>query len=187
MEFEIRRLHAGLGSGRRYHLLDGKSRLQLVADYASPWLPADEANRVRFARSGGQVVASLDLPEGEGRVRNGRIHTSHALIIDHAVYAIINKYQDENGRKPPFFTIEADGMTWLAWNRPDDDNLLTLYKEVPTNLMIVEDPLKSMPIDPVGQVTRAAQEHDFTVSIPVNPLHHADLIMLALVFLVDTP
>ena len=185
MDFKIRRLHDELDSGRRYHLFDGKDKLRLVADYASPWIPVDEQNRVRFARSSGQVMALLDLPEEEGRVRNGRVHTSYALILDHAVYAILNQYQAEDGGSPPFFTIEADGVTWLAWSQPDSDILLTLYKEIPANLMVVSDPLESAPIDPVGAVNRAAGDCDFIVTLPVNPLHHADLITLALVFLFD--
>ncbi len=185
MDFRIKRLHDEQDSGRRYHLFDGKGKLRLVADYASPWIPADEQNRVRFARSGGRLVASLDLPDGKGLVRNGRIHTSHALILDHAVYAILNQYQAEAGDSPPFFTIEADGVTWLAWGESDSDVLLTLYKEVPANLMIVSDALESAPIDPVGAVSRSAGDCDFVVTLPVNPLHHADLISLALVFLFD--
>ena len=185
MDFGIRRLHDEQGSGRHYHLFDAQDQLRLVADFASPWLPAGEADRVRFARSSGQLVASLDLPEEEGKKRNGRVHTSYALILDHAVYAIINKYQQTDNNKQPFFTIEADGVTWLAWSNPDSDILLTLYKEVPANLMVVSDPFESAPIDPVGAVKRAAGDRDFVVTLPVNPLHHADLVTLALVFLFD--
>ena len=187
MDFGIKRLRAERDLGRRYHLFDGKGRLRLVADYASPWLPAEEGNRVRFARSGGQLVASLDLPEEKGRVRNGRVHTSYALILDHAVYAILNQYQDEHDSHPPFFTIEADGVTWLAWSEADNNDLLSLYKEVPANLMVVNNPLDSAPLDPVGAVTRPASEHDFVVTLPVNPFHHADIIVMALIFLFDQP
>lgn len=185
MDFGIKRLHAEQDSERRYHLFDGKGRLRLVADYASPWLPADEQSRVRLARPDGQLAALLDLPEGEGKVRNGRSHTSYALILDHAVYAIFNHYQTEHGQKPPFFTIEADGMTWLAWGETNSDVLLTLYNEVPANLMIVNDPLESSSVTPVGTMNRAAGEYAFTVTLSVNPLTHADLITLALVFLFD--
>jgi hypothetical protein len=193
MDFGIRRLPSEQDSGRRYHLFDGKGKLRLVADYASPWLPADEKNRVRFARSGGQVVASLELPEGEGRVRNGpfdklrasRIHTSYALILDHAVYAILNQYREKQGDKPPLFTIEADGVTWLAWGNPDSDLVLTFYKEIPANLMVVDDPLASANLDPLGAVNRTTEEYDFEVTLPIYPFHHADLIILTLVFLLD--
>lgn len=185
MDFGIKRLPTVQDSGRRYHLFDGKGKLRLVADYASPWLPANERNRVRFARSGGQLVALLDLPVGEGRVRNGRIHTSYALILDHAVYAIVNQYRAEHGQKPPFFTIEADGVTWLAWSKPDSEVLLMLYKEIPANLMIVNDPLASEQLDPIGRVDRSAAEYDFSVMLPVHPFHHADVIVLALIFLLD--
>lgn len=185
MDFAIRRLSAERDSGRRYHLFDGKGQLRLVADYASPWLPADEQNRVRFARSGGQLVASLDLPEERGRVRNGRSHTSYALILDHAVYAILNKYQEEHSDKPPFFTIEADDLTWLAWPDPQAQSLLTFYSDVPAGLMLVNDPQDLAGRDPAGIVDQAAGEYDFRVTLPVNPLHHVDLILLALVFLAD--
>jgi hypothetical protein len=185
MDFAIVRLHAEPDYGRRYHLFDGKGKLRLVADHASPWLPADEQNRVRFARSGGQLVASLDLPMEEGRVRNGRSHTSYALILDHAVYAILNQYQEESGDKPPFFTIEADGLIWLAWNEPQTANLLTLYSDVPANPMLINDPQDFTQQDPAGTVEQTVGEYDFKVTLPVNPLHHADLILLALVFLAD--
>lgn len=185
MDFGIRRLQGEQDAGQRYHLFDGKDRLQLVADHGSPWLPADEQNRVRFARPGGQVVASLDLPKEEKRVKNGRIHTSYALILEHAVYAILNKYQDKQGKKRPFFTVEADGVTWLAWSETGSNVLLALYKEVPANLMVVNDPLESGQLDPVGAVSRAEERYDFSVTLPVHPFHHADLIILALVFLFD--
>lgn len=185
MDFGIVRLSAEQGSGRRYHLFDGKGKLRLVADYASPWLPTDDGNRVRFAKPGGQVVASLDLPEDEGVVRNGRIHTSYALILDHAVYAILNKYEEENSDKPPFFTIEADGMTWLAWNQPNADTWLDLYNEIPTNLMVVNDPIESAQITPVGALKPADGKYNLAVTLPVNPFHHADVIILALIFLFD--
>jgi hypothetical protein len=185
MDFRIVRLHADQEVGRRYHLFDGKGKLLLVADHANPWLPDDELNRVRFARSGGQVVGALDLPTGKGMVRNGRVHTSYALILDHAVYAILNKYQDEAGEQPPFFTIEADGMIWLAWREPDSESFVALYNEVPSNLMIVSDPLESNLLDPVGTVSQTVGATTFSVSLPINPFHHADIIMLALIFLLE--
>lgn len=185
MDFGIKRLQSDEDLGRRYHLFDGKDRLLLVADYASPWLPEDELNRVRFARPSAQVVGSLDLPAGEELVRNGRAHTSYALILDHAVYAILNKFHTEASDRPPFFTIEADGMTWLAWSEPETEALLALYNEVPSNLMIVSDPLESALIDPVGTVSYVRSEAVFSVTLPVNPFHHADIIMLALIFLLD--
>jgi hypothetical protein len=187
MDFGIVRLHSDQEPGRRYQLFDGKDRLRLVADYASLWLPDAERNRVRLAKPSGQIIATLDLPVGDenGRVRNGRVHTSYALILDHAVYAILNQYAAEDGDKPPFFTIEADGMTWLAWNKPQSDILFSLYNEVPANLMVVSDPLESSPIDPVGAAARGAEQYDFAVSLPINPFHHADIIILALIFLFD--
>ena len=185
MDFGIKRLQSDINLGRRYHLFDGKGKLLLVADHASPWLPLDELNRVRFARSGGQVVGALDLPLGMGLLRNGRTHTSFALILDHAVYAILNKYQGEAGDRPPFFTIEADGMTWLAWSEPESESVLALYNEVPSNLMIVSDPVESALLDPVGTVGQAGDT--FSVNLPINPFHHADIIMLALIFLLDQP
>ncbi len=185
MDFGIKRLYAEEELGRRYHLLDGKGKLILVADYGSPWLPADSQRRVYLARSGGQIVATFDLPEGGKKARNGRSQTSYALILDHAVYAILNEYQEESGHKLPFFTIEADGVTWLAWSDAEDDALLTLYSDVPPNLLIVNDPFESGQLKSVGVVKRASGEYDFTVTLPVNPLHHADLIALSLIFLFD--
>lgn len=185
MNFGIKRLYAEEGSGRRYHLFDGKGKLALVVDYGSPWLPVDSPRRVYLARSGGQVVATFDLAEGEGRGRNGRSRTSYALIVDHAVYAILNEYQETTGAEPPFFTIEVDGVIWLAWSETEDDALLTLYSDVPSNLMIVNDPFESGQLNPVGVAYRVTGEYDFTVTLSVNPLHRADLIALCLIFLFE--
>ncbi|MCP4424237.1 MAG: hypothetical protein GY803_07095 [Chloroflexi bacterium] len=88
-------MHTNRESGKRYHLFDGKGKLALVADHGSSWMPEETRQTVRFVNLGAQVLATLDFPGGGGKLRNGRFHTNHALILDHAVYAIINKYWEE--------------------------------------------------------------------------------------------
>ncbi len=183
MNFGVVRLHSMQESARRYHLFDDKDKLALVADYASPWLPADEPRRIWFAGADGAVMATLDLPEGEGRARNGRIHTSYALILDHAVYAIFNKYETEHDDSAaPYFIIEVEGVTWLAWNYPEDGDLFTLYDQGRTSVSIPPEPDERTPI---GIIQRAHHQHDFSISLSVEQLRFAPLLLLALIFLID--
>jgi hypothetical protein len=51
--------------------------------------------------------------------------------------------------------------------------------------MLVNDPQDLTQYDPAGAVNQAAGEYDFMVTLSDNPLHHAELILLALIFLVD--
>ena len=76
-------------------------------------------------------------------------------------------------------------MTWLAGNDPQADDLLTFYSEAPANMMLAGDPWESPRRESVGAINLAHGEYDFTVTMPVNALHHVDLILLALVFLTD--
>ena len=158
----------------------------LVMDHGSPWLPADSENRVHFSRSGGQKVATLDLPEGGGVSKNGRIHTSYALIIDHAVYAIFNQHQDEAGDKPPYFVIEADGLTWLAWPPQQENVLVNLYDEVPASLAVIGDPSELDLVEVSGQIRQADGAYHFTITLPDQQFRHAALIALALIFLIES-
>jgi len=92
MRFGIRRLDAGGDNGRRYHLFDEDGRVELVADYGSRWLAAEPGHHVRFARSSGDVVASMRLPRPLLPGHNRQRSVSYAVILNHAVYAIINEY-----------------------------------------------------------------------------------------------
>lgn len=183
MDFGVVRLHSTQESGRRYHLYDGKDKLTLVADYANPWLPVDAANRVWLAGADAAVVATLDLPDGDGWVRNGRTHTSFALILDHAVYAIFNKYEAEiDDGAAPYFIIEVEGVSWLAWSHPDEDALFTLYNHDRTSVSV---PLESGERTPIGAIYRAHGQYDFTISLSVEHLRFAPPLLLALIFLID--
>jgi hypothetical protein len=185
MDFGVKRLHTSQETGRRYHLFDGKGKLVLVADHGSPWLPTDSYRQVRFARSGGQVVAIFDLPEGAAQLKNGRFHTSYALIRDHAVYAIINELQEEGGDTPPYFTIEADGQECLLWRWRQDPLSFNLYAEIPSNLTIFDDPLEFEMLAAIGQIQQTDGRYDFTITLPSRQFRHLALILLALVFLLD--
>lgn len=185
MDFGVKRLHTGQETGRRYHLFDAKGKLVLVADHGSPWLPTDAHRQVRLTRSGGQVVATFDLPEKAGTAKNGRFQTSYALILDHAVYAIINEYQEASGDKPPYFTIEADGRECLLWRWSQASLSYNLYPEIPANLTIFDSPLESEILSVAGQIQHTDGRYDFTVTLPNRQFRHAALIVLALVFLLD--
>ncbi len=188
MNFSVQRLHTEEDSARRYHLFNGRGKLTLVADYGSPWLRgAEDAQRqVRFAWSSGELVATLDLPEKGERQADDLVHTSYALILDHAVYAIINAYQA--GNEPdttPYFTIEVEGMVWLVWGKEQDDALFTLYDQVPSNLAVSDNPLESGLIEPIGRIHRTQGDYDLTITLPDQRLHEAALLALALLFLID--
>ena len=188
MRFGIRRLDAGGQNGRRYHLFHEDGRIELVADQGSPWLPAEPDRHVRFARANGDIVASMVLPQRAARRSNGQQSLSYVIILDHAVYAIINEHHgstEAEGAPSPYFIVEVEGMQWLGLKQPGQTACFSLYDAVPADLTIYDEPLEVPLPAPVGQITRSAGEYDFTAEMPAGRLANAALILLALTFMIE--
>jgi len=158
----------------------------LVADHGTPWLPDDPQQHVRFALPSGDTVATMDLTWAAQSGRNGRQHIAYAIVMDHAVYAIINKYWNANAEDAqPYFVIEVAETMWLVLGKESDNQHYTLYDQVPSDLMIYDQPLQSELPDPVGYLYAGLGEHDFNIVMPTHQINYPALVSLALIFLVD--
>jgi hypothetical protein len=180
MDYRIRRLPP-LEESRQYHLYDQENRLGLVADFGSPWLGGLRGSYVRFGLPSSDLVALMDVSVSS-RKKNGRSHIAYAIQQNHAVSAILNKYQV--GDKPPYFVIEADEQLWLALPQADQKHYL-LYNEVPSDLMITNEPVTTSLPAPIGTIYFEIGEYDYQIVMPPQELNFPQLIMLALVFLID--
>lgn len=174
----------------QYHLFDHRQLLLLVADYGSPWVPA---HQVRLARPDGKSVASLTLPHPVlARLRRQTPSlSSYALVIENAVYAVINKLQPSpaNQSDTPYFIIEVESQKWLTLDQPEQRGRFALYGAVPPRLAFT--PLRQLPLPAnIGLITPiTGDESPFAFAITLEPgrLRHMNLILLSLIFLIDGP
>lgn len=180
---------------RRYHLYDRADQLLLVADHASPWLPAADAPQVRFARPDGERVASMDLPRPDDRRTDKK--QNFAIIYEHAVYALLTALDLSSGSgalahtTPGSFdrlVIEVEGHKWLAlcWTG-EEGPLLILYDASATGLSASVDPESADLPEPIGLLEVGTGDYDFDLTLPAGRLAQGPLLGLALVYLVDGP
>jgi hypothetical protein len=180
MIFKVKRLHHATESGRRYHIVDEAHHLLLVADRGSPWLADVPPRRVRFALPNGELVASLDLPQGSEGPAGKPL--SYAVIFNHAVYMIINRLIPKDGRLPDY-VLEVEGYRWLAARQGEGNSAaLNIYDQLPGDAVLyVEDELP----EPIGSIQTAEGEYDFTISLPGESLSQAALVALALITIIE--
>lgn len=188
MDYRIQRVHTDWPTARCYHAYDSRGKLVLVADHGTPWLVPDPQQQMRFGLPSGDELASMDLTWSGKRSRNGRQHVAYAIILDHAVYAIINKYWEETAdpeEKPPYYVLEISDMLWLALGKEGDSRSYAFYDEVPSDLMIYDRPQQSDLPEPIGHLYQGLGVYDFNVVMPLQAISRPALVMLALAFLVD--
>jgi hypothetical protein len=185
MIFKVKRLHDATDAGRRYHLFDEAHHLLLVADQGSPWLPEEPGGRVRFARPGGEQVATLDLPRvGSASAPPGK-KVSYAIIFNHAVYAIFNE-QSADPNSPPDYLLEVEGSRWFVTREePDRPASLNIYNQSPTDAEFYPETELPGPIGTIRPAADGVGDYDFTISLPEERLSQAALIALALVVIAD--
>lgn len=189
MNFVVARLNA-TPEMAQYHLYDHRERLTLVADYGSPWLPP---HQLRLAKPDGKPVASLTLPKPTfTRLRRKTSNlTSYALVIENAVYAVLNKLQPSSANQSdtPYYIIEVESQKWLALDEPEQRDRFALYNAIPPRLAFT--PLRQLPLPAaIGLITPTPDERspfDFAIQLEPGRLRHFNLILLALVFLIDRP
>ncbi len=188
MDFGIRRLPP-FEEDHRYHLFDDQGQLILVADYGSPWLPVDSLQQVRFARPDGNLIATLDLPHS--RQIDGRPErvTSYAIIFDYAVYAIINRINSsidvlEKNRR--YFTLEVEGQTWLILPKGDESGTYELYNRLSPGFSRHIEPETTNLLDPAAIIQEQVEDFNYIATIPIRELKQRELVVLALVFLIDS-
>ncbi len=196
VSYRIRRLPADDESGRRYHLFDRDDQLLLVADQGSAWLPTGDVAQVRFARPGGEQVASMDLPIPAGNRPDSK-KQNYAIIYEHAVYALLTAMDLSSGTgslaqasapgKFDRLVIEVEGYKWLGLCWTDDDNgrLLVLYDMGTTGLSSSVDPESADLPEPIGLLEVSTGDYDFDLTLPGGRLAQGPLLGLVLVYLVD--
>ena len=183
VHFGIKRLHQVSDTTRRYHLYDETQRLKLVLEQGTPWLPAKGSSRARFALPNGEIVASFERP---WRQRFRRAQIDYALIIDHAVYAIISQYPPTpTKQEAPAFIMKAGLTKWFALGNEEGEPFFTLYEGAPTNLALYTSPTAVALPEPIGHVNRATGRYHFIMSTPDELPDHASLLVLAFIFLID--
>lgn len=182
MDYRIQQLSSS-GESRQYHLYDEKGKLALVADFGSPWLVGLPGSYVRFGLPSGNLVALMDM-KAPGREKNGRQHIAYAIQQNHAVSAIINRHSVDERR--PYYVIEVGDLLWLAL--PSSSNAThhyTLYNEVPSDLMVYDEPTEAALPDPVGYVYADIADFDYQIVLPSQRPRNPQLIALAFAFLID--
>ena len=183
MDYHIQRLPSQQDPARQYHLYSHESKLVLVADYGSPWLSGLPNSHVRFGLPSGDLVGIMDLKAPED-MKDGRQHTAYALVLDHAVFAIINKHTIPE--RLPYYVIEVADILWLALPKEDQPKHYSLYNEVPSDLMVYDEPTQSILPEPIGHVFHAVGEYDYQIVMPSLLPKNPNLIALALTFLIDS-
>lgn len=172
----------------QYHLFDHSELLLLVADYGSPWVPP---HQLRLARPDGKPVASLALPKPLfARIRRpSSTLASYALVLESAVYAVINRLQPSaaNQSQTPYFVIEVESQKWLVLAQPELPGNFSLHGTVPPGLAFT--PLHQLPLSAAaGKIIPTPQStYHFQISVEPGRLRHISLILLSLIFLIDGP
>lgn len=153
----------------------------LVADHATPWLANFPSSYVRFADRAGKPLGSMDMTPME-KNRNGRSHSAYALVVDHAVFAILNRYQETP--HPAYFVVESGESLWVALPTTDEAFQYNLYDEVPADLMTSEQPLQTQ-MESIGQIYQGVGEYDYRIDMPLLGSQDPGLLALALAFLIN--
>jgi hypothetical protein len=190
VDFGIKRLRAEQKDASRvYHLFDRDDTLKLVADYGSPWLPSGNADRtVRFARTSGKTIAHMDLAATATKVSGSRHSRDYAVVLNHAVYAILSEYQlqDDDDVERTYFVMHVADSMWLALKEEGNQPYFTLYSEVPASLTSRSmRPMFSDLPEPIGEIDRELHQYDYAVTWQADGIEHAELLVMALVFLID--
>ena len=190
VDFGIKRLLTEQsGDARVYHLFDRDDTLKLVADYGSPWLSSEHADStVRFAETSGKTIAQMDLAATDTKTQGGRQSRDYVIVLNHAVYAILSEYhlRDDDETERIYFVIHVAESMWLALKEKGNQPYFTLYNTVPTSLTSRSmKPMFSDLPEPVGEIDRELHQYDYAVTWQPDGIKHAELVVMALVFLID--
>lgn len=170
-----------------FHLYDQHHKLRLVADFGTPWLLAEYAGHVRFARPSGQPIASMDMNSAARKQRYGRFQTSHAMILDHAVYAILNKFWDDapENETLPYFVVEVADHAWLLLGKSEPEWQYKLYAAPSRSLAVMSQPDEADLPEPTGHVYAGVGPYDYQVEFEETTFAQPALMALAAVFLIN--
>ncbi|MEM7113666.1 MAG: hypothetical protein AAF614_14605 [Chloroflexota bacterium] len=180
MDFGIKQLAAE--GATLFHLYDKWDRLRFVADQGSPWLIDKPGHYVRLARTDGHLVASLNLPWVEEREEeveeNGRFPLSYAILIDHAVYAVIEVYPQDN-----WFVLEVEENRWLLMPNKEAPGY-DLLDNAPSTFRLKTKTFEAIAAEPIGQFEMGAFGYDVGATWPKKrPLRRPAILTLAVAVL----
>ena len=189
VDFSIKRLQMDEESESRvYHLFDREGSLKIVADFASPWLSSEHSDRyVRFADSSGKTIAQMDLAATETKMLGGRQSQDYAIVLNHAVFAILSEYQwhDEEGSRTYFVLRVAESM-WLVLKEETNQPYFTIYNEVPASLTSRSmEPMFSDLPEPIGEINQDSQQYNYLVRWQEDSIKRLGIVVLGLIFLID--
>jgi hypothetical protein len=174
---------------RVYHLFDRNNTLKLVADFGSPWLSSQDGNRaVRFAETSGKTIAQMDLAATATKMVGSHQSKDYAVVLNHAVYAIFSEYQlhDEDDAERVYFVIRVGESMWLALKEEGGQPYFTVYDEVPASLISRSmKPMFSDLPEAVGEIHQNYRQYDYAVKWQADGIQHAELLVMALIFLID--
>jgi hypothetical protein len=152
---------------------------------------ADARKQVRFAQPDGRQITSLDLSlERKKDTKKDALHAAYPLVLEHAVYAILNEYlpSPAEGKQVelPYYILEVEGDLWLARGQRDAEPYYHLYDQIPATMTTFLSLASTDLPEPFGAIHRVdLSDYDYIVDLDPSRLQHAGLIALALVFLVD--
>ncbi|MCB8945533.1 MAG: hypothetical protein H6658_17425 [Ardenticatenaceae bacterium] len=176
------------GTSRVYHLFDRDGSLKVVADFASPWLSSENSERyVRFADSSGKTIAQMDLATTAVKSLGGRQNKDYAIVLNHAVYAILSQYHwHDNDGDRIYFVLRVGENMWLALKEESNEPYFTIYDDVPASLISRSaEPMFSNLPEPIGEINWGSQQYDYTITWKEERIERMALLVMALVFLVD--
>lgn len=189
VDFGIKQLQMGDESvSRVYHLFDRDGSLRVVADFASPWLASENSDRyVRFADSSGKTIAQMDLAATATKLFGGRQNKDYAIVLNHAVYAILSEYQwHSGGEDRVYFVLRVAESMWLVLKEEMEQGHFVIYNEVPASLTSRSmEPMFSDLPEPIGEISQDSLQYDYVVAWQEDGIKHLGMIVLALVFLIE--
>jgi hypothetical protein len=158
-----------------------------VADFASPWLSSEHSNRyVRFATSSGKTIAQMDLAATATKLLGGRQSKDYAIVLDHAVYAILGEYHSHDEEDRTYFVLRVADSMWLVLEEEAEQPYFTIYNEVPASFSSRSmEPMFSDLPEPIGEINRGGTQYDYTVSWHDEGIRKMELLVLSLIFLID--
>lgn len=189
MKYSVKRLLTEDGDLVGYHLYSESGSLLLVADVITS-AGGGHREQVRFVRPDGTMLATMSLATEQPDTPSS-IPQDYVIIQDYAVYAIVTRRlrakTDENPTPALFYTMEAEGSNWLILPAEDEPGDYYLYGQASWGARSFDSQVDRELPPQVGRIFPATGEaYQFEVELSSRRWRQTSLVILALVFLLDT-
>ena len=170
-----------------YHLFSETGTLLLRADLQGLAASGNADRVIRFVRPDNNLLATMKFVAPPAERENQKRDVDFVLVQDYAVYAIISRHtrpgSEGLGGLDLYYTLEAEGDTWLALPESDPAGAFALYNRVPAGIGTYHR-LTELDLPPsVGRVLPGAATGDFQIELPARRWRQANLVLLAFVVL----